>query len=299
MTLRSWGQGTWAVWLLAIPVWKLSLSEASRPFAVEIIISCALAQIGIARTVLPTPDRWQGAQILHMLLCSLGRHGHASWLGTCYCNRGCLWSSQRHCPGRAGSYHTGLLQSEQIPGWPMLGANQALGCWEISLSTSLGIFIISLIRGNHNEVQISKVFVSAVGHLAPADSREFSTFTDLQSSKVSDFPSVYCCSRWYLVFRYFPQSELRKCWPEGNWYFRSIMGGCFVPCLACWSSLQSLFSKKQTFCRSQKPSLLHLPVRLEFALWLGSVSSFSALGSLESCNSATRLLNSSAGAAVL
>lgn len=153
MTLRSWGQGTCAVWLLAIPVWKLSLSEASRPFAVEIIISCALAQIGIARTVLPTPDRWQGAQTLHMLLCSLGRHGHASWLGTCYCNRGCLWSSQRHCPGRAGSDRTGLLQSEHIPSWPMLGANQALGCWEISLLTSLGIFIIPLIRGDHNEVQ--------------------------------------------------------------------------------------------------------------------------------------------------
>lgn len=96
----------------------------------------------------------------------------------------------------------------------MLGANQALGCWEISLSTSLGIFIISLIREDHNEVQrrFLKYLFLLLGILPQQTVGEFSAFTDFQSpprSKVFLVCIVAQGGTWFSEF--FPQIELEKC----------------------------------------------------------------------------------------
>lgn len=109
--------------------WELFLSEPSTPFSVEMVVSQALADMGMACTVLPTLDRWPGAQTFHMLLCSLGRHGRVNRSGWFSCDCGCL--RQRSCPWTS-SHQTGVQQAEHILRW-MTESQSSPRCSDLSL----------------------------------------------------------------------------------------------------------------------------------------------------------------------
>lgn len=116
-------------------------------------------------------------------------------------------------------------------------------------------------------MRISKVLVSAVGHLAPADSGEFSTFTDLQSpprSKIFLVCIVAQGGTWFSDSSHkvsLGNADLKETdTSEGAWEAASSL------VLLVGPLCNPYFPKSKHSAGPRSPSLLHLPVRLEFAL---------------------------------